>query len=644
MKRLWSLSFFLLLTLPWLAHAESPTVVISEIAWAGSSASNADEWFELFNATDSEIDLSGWIVAGAGTSGSELVFPESVVVSASGTFIVSNYDAGNEKTILDVAPQWVTTSVSLSNSALLLTLSDGDGNVIDTAGDGSAPLAGSSGDEKRTMERLFPAEDGSVAGSWISSESETGSPGAILVIQADEPTGEPEPEPEEVPEPEPESSGGVVVDPLKTSIRISELYPAPDSDEEEWVEIENISSVGEFLDGWTVEDASGKATELGGLILPWAKSVILSPKGNLNNSGDTVFLKDQKGRIVDAVSYGTSIFAGFPHGTAPKHGQSLMREEFKDTYVMTLTPTPGEKNVFTDPDQGSDVRVQNSEPAVTKKPGDTSGDLLAKMPLTSVIPETRSVIRDPVPEREKAPTVITVTAPVSPARPIVQAAKKATAPTSRYKGRFYTATVAVPPGVYSKARLRVMVGEALRELRLTKSPTAAFDAGEEVGFIAQEKQDGDVSYLLANIKTLYKTGRKETVAFAETKRWPDAAGPYELTGTVEEANGKLIQVRADGQTGVVESPVSYQGSGLNAGDVVAVKGYYEHSEFPRMIMLDGEALRILQPATPAKPTEASRRKKLSLPVTIALSVGIIGAGLAVYLRQERLKRLRATER
>ena len=39
-------------------------IVISEIAWAGTDLSANDEWFELYNNTDSDINLAGWSVDG----------------------------------------------------------------------------------------------------------------------------------------------------------------------------------------------------------------------------------------------------------------------------------------------------------------------------------------------------------------------------------------------------------------------------------------------------------------------------------------------------------------------------------------------------------------------------------------------------
>ncbi|MFP3953825.1 MAG: lamin tail domain-containing protein [Candidatus Acetothermia bacterium] len=39
---------------------DNGSVRISEIAWSGTEASTRDQWVELTNFTDSEVDLSGW--------------------------------------------------------------------------------------------------------------------------------------------------------------------------------------------------------------------------------------------------------------------------------------------------------------------------------------------------------------------------------------------------------------------------------------------------------------------------------------------------------------------------------------------------------------------------------------------------------
>ena len=56
---------YFLIVLSFLAFGQSAQaappreVVFSEIMWMGSSSSSADEWIELYNRSDDEIDLAG---------------------------------------------------------------------------------------------------------------------------------------------------------------------------------------------------------------------------------------------------------------------------------------------------------------------------------------------------------------------------------------------------------------------------------------------------------------------------------------------------------------------------------------------------------------------------------------------------------
>ena len=53
------------ITVPALAapHTSPLDVVISEIAWMGTTTSSADEWIELYNNTSSPIDVTGWTLS-----------------------------------------------------------------------------------------------------------------------------------------------------------------------------------------------------------------------------------------------------------------------------------------------------------------------------------------------------------------------------------------------------------------------------------------------------------------------------------------------------------------------------------------------------------------------------------------------------
>lgn len=60
--------------------AESTSVVINEIAWMGTEVSASDEWMELYNNTNKDIDLTGWGLYEAG--GTVLIEPLTGIIEA----------------------------------------------------------------------------------------------------------------------------------------------------------------------------------------------------------------------------------------------------------------------------------------------------------------------------------------------------------------------------------------------------------------------------------------------------------------------------------------------------------------------------------------------------------------------------------
>lgn len=176
------------------------TVIISEVGWAGSSLSSIDEWLELTNLTEEMVDVGGWTIAGAATSGGTVTIPEGSAIAPHQSFLISNYANDDAKSALGRAPDLVTTSLSLSNSALALVLRDESGAPRDAAGDGAAPLAGgtaggSGGDAggdvgtgTASMVRAAPVANGTSAASWTTATArdgfddgyvELGTPGTI---------------------------------------------------------------------------------------------------------------------------------------------------------------------------------------------------------------------------------------------------------------------------------------------------------------------------------------------------------------------------------------------------------------------------------------------------------------------------------
>lgn len=106
--------------------AKKGSVLINEIAWAGTTASNFDEWIELHNASSADADLTGWwLVAGDG----EPKILLGGAISSGGYYLLERTD---DDTIIDVSADLIYTG-SLSNTGETLHLLDPTGKIIDTA-------------------------------------------------------------------------------------------------------------------------------------------------------------------------------------------------------------------------------------------------------------------------------------------------------------------------------------------------------------------------------------------------------------------------------------------------------------------------------------------------------------------------------
>jgi hypothetical protein len=176
------------------AHAENPgQVVFSEIMWMGTTASSADEWIELYNRSDQEIDLKGWTITRMRDDGETIMLRlEEGTIAPGGTFLIANYSQDDERSHLAAPPQLVDAALSLPNTKLQLRLYDGDpeatAQLVDLADDGKgAPLAGDS-QMKHAMVRIDFIQDGSLpavwanaqeAGGWDEGTEELGTPGFI---------------------------------------------------------------------------------------------------------------------------------------------------------------------------------------------------------------------------------------------------------------------------------------------------------------------------------------------------------------------------------------------------------------------------------------------------------------------------------
>ncbi len=151
-----------------LASPSDRKVEISEIAWAGTEASWADEWIELKNLTDEKVDLSGWKVIWNGVevdlgkeSGNTLEVRKSVL----GPGEVLLLERTDDSTVASVEAGLIYKG-SLANSGEKIVLENAAGEKVQVieAGEGWPAGTGSGGEPPYATMEL-------IDGKWQSRKS-----------------------------------------------------------------------------------------------------------------------------------------------------------------------------------------------------------------------------------------------------------------------------------------------------------------------------------------------------------------------------------------------------------------------------------------------------------------------------------------
>lgn len=301
--------------------AEQSRIVINEVAWMGTKFSANQEWIELFNNSDTAVDLNGWKLSAADGQ------PDIALtgnIASQGYFLL---ERTTDDTITDIKADLIFVG-SLSNTGEDLMLKDSAGVTVDRINAVSGWWGGDNS-AKTSMERRDPASV-SKEDNWASNDGSTtngqdaghnnilGTPGSENSIRTASSGSAGE-----------ESEAGAdnnsanAADPASATstssgeaskqnhwgdVVINEIVTDPADGDTEWIEVLNTTMDDIDLSGWTITDGSGAKTILsvnlgsegGGRF-----SVITGIKGSLNNEGDLVILKDKLGVAIDQVAYGS---------------------------------------------------------------------------------------------------------------------------------------------------------------------------------------------------------------------------------------------------------------------------------------------------------------------------------------------------
>ncbi|EKD32895.1 MAG: nucleic acid binding, OB-fold, tRNA/helicase-type [uncultured bacterium] len=427
-----------------LRGSELPTIMISEVMWAGSSLSSADEWLELYNTTDSEIDMSGWTLRGAGSSNSDIVLATGSIAQANSAFVIANYTLGNSKTVLNINPDIVDTNLSLSNSAFKIELIDANGIAIDSAGNGLDPPAGKT-NPYTTMVRsdIYAWSDATASNGFIETAQEFGTPGfaeqwiidqltdpveitdqSVQTDQVTDTAGEAQTEQTAETQITADTTDTVQteqttdtatanpvnetdqtqqaqetelhnnIEPPKYfegDVIINEFVSDPETGKEEWIELYNTTGFAIDLAGWILADGSTRKHKMQGMIPQNDYLLVSKPVFSLNNSGDMITLYDPGGETIDSLTFGTwddgNITDNAPATTDPNSVALSNGKMF-----VTTAPTPQKENIISAPiveekpsaQQTSKTKTTNT----TQTPSETNQETQSQTPYetTQLIP------------------------------------------------------------------------------------------------------------------------------------------------------------------------------------------------------------------------------------------------------------------
>lgn len=142
--------------------AASRPVVINEVAWAGTgSQTSSDEWLELYNRSDENISLEGWILY---SEDNGPYINLTGIIPSKGYYLIERAD---DDTISDISADWFGSfGNGLSNSGEKLFLSYASTTIDQTALCGRDWCAGGPNQNYSTMERIDPGVEGTNLGNW----------------------------------------------------------------------------------------------------------------------------------------------------------------------------------------------------------------------------------------------------------------------------------------------------------------------------------------------------------------------------------------------------------------------------------------------------------------------------------------------
>lgn len=125
---------------------------------------------------------------------------------------------------------------------------------------------------------------------------------------------------------------------LASSIVLNELLPHPSS-ANDWIELYNPTSSAVDLSNWTIVDSTSTIKTLSGIISP-SGFLVFEVTNRLNNSADTIYLKDSSGITIDQYSYSQDPGIDRSYGRSPDGGSWATLSSSKGVSNPSISSPP----------------------------------------------------------------------------------------------------------------------------------------------------------------------------------------------------------------------------------------------------------------------------------------------------------------
>lgn len=156
----------------------SGAVVINEINYKSADDMDTGDWLELHNASQSEMDISGWALLDNDDSHSPFKIPQNTILPSGSKVVLCRDLQAFQKVFPEVLSCFGNFDFGFSSEGELLRLFNEQGDLVDSVRFGvTSPWPEAPNGQGYTLELVDPLIDNNLPENWKASQIRGGTPG-----------------------------------------------------------------------------------------------------------------------------------------------------------------------------------------------------------------------------------------------------------------------------------------------------------------------------------------------------------------------------------------------------------------------------------------------------------------------------------